>query len=371
VDQPAHKAGLAPSRARLLAFGFATFSMVSLGMLGIGELAIRVLAPQPPSWLDIYARLPDLPLYGLMPNVARFAATGETRWSVFTDAQGHRVSKREHEDPARASAGREPAIALGDSFTFAHGVDYEASFVAQLESATRFHFVNTAVPGYGPAQYRVLLQRALDRGLRPKLILLGTFLGNDYQDCIWEKDVPVRNGIVGDPGGLRSVIKRNSHLYRLTANLYHVMVPLRDQGNEALLQTFDPAQWKRGGEMARAAALYAQEMGRIATLARQHGIPLVALVIPAQQSIEARQGHPSIRGLDYARPTVFARTALSELGIAFVDLAEVLAKERVDAVYFSYDGHLTPFGHRLAAEALRAKIAELTGAATTTAARGQ
>ena len=110
-------------------------------------------------------------------------------------------------------------------------------------------------------------------------------------------------------------------------------------------------------------------MARIAAIAKQHGIPLLVLVIPTSQSIEVRQGHPSIKGLDYELPTKFARARLAELGIPFVDISDTLAAQKhLETVYFSYDGHLTPFGHRLAAEALGPRINELTGSATAAAA---
>jgi hypothetical protein len=112
---------------------------------------------------------------------------------------------------------------LGDSFTFGHGVDYDQSYVGLLSADVkpRWHFCNTAVPGYGPVQYRQLLQYHLDRGSQPSAVLVGTYVGNDFFDCIWGKDIPVVDGILGERKTWKTPVKRNSHLYRLCSKIYH------------------------------------------------------------------------------------------------------------------------------------------------------
>ena len=72
-----------------------TLVLVSIVTIVIGELGVRIVAPQPASWLDVYRRHPALPFYALAPHVERLIDTGETRWTVFTDEHGYRVSERD------------------------------------------------------------------------------------------------------------------------------------------------------------------------------------------------------------------------------------------------------------------------------------
>ena len=67
-----------------------SFAAGSLAML-LSEGALRVFAPQPPSWIPLYGRHPSKPMFRVAPNLDRFADTGESRWHVFTDADGLRT----------------------------------------------------------------------------------------------------------------------------------------------------------------------------------------------------------------------------------------------------------------------------------------
>src|SRR5690606_5372855 len=130
---------------------------------------------------------------------------------------GERSRRTHHTDE------RPVVLVLGDSFTFGHGVDYERTFVASLAAREpELRFVNEGVPGYGPVQYRQLLELALARGTRPRAVFVVLFVGNDFQDCIWSKDLPVYEGVLGARAGVKDLVRRRSHLYRLLARVYHV-----------------------------------------------------------------------------------------------------------------------------------------------------
>lgn len=341
-------------RSRRLAFGLITLGVMTLVMLAFSEIVVRVLAPQPPSWLEIYRRHPTLPLYALQPNAERSASTGETRWTVITDENGYRVGAR-----ATAPSTKPTALVLGDSFTFAHGVDYARGFVSLLEETTELRYLNAAVPGYGPVQYRQILEVELARGLRPRLLLIGIFLGNDLQDCIWPKDLPVRDGVVGDEGGFKSALKRRSHLYRLVANLFHAAAAQGGERNDTPMRTFEPAQWQEGGGFAAVPAILERELGRIAELGKQHGFATVVLLIPSRQAVEAAQGGPRVDGLDYQLPARLTRDKLDAAGLPYVDVLDALRATPAEQIYFTFDGHLTALGNRLVADALRPRVQAL------------
>jgi lysophospholipase L1-like esterase len=354
---------LGPGRRAV--YGVVALVLAAFVTIVIGELGVRIAAPQPASWLDVYRRHPTLPFYTLAPHVERLIDTGETRWTVFTDEHGYRVSERAAKAPRPTDNARPVALVLGDSFTFAQSVDYEDSFAALLEADGPLRYVNTGVPGYGPVQYRQVLEYELQsRREPPKLLLVATFLGNDFQDCIRNRDLPVHDGVVSDQGNLKSAIKRRSHLYRLVARAYHLAVARHDESAEVILETFDPEQWNAGGGLHQAVAIYERELARMAAIAKQRAIPMIVIIIPARAGVEALQGRPIAKHLDYDLPARFVRTRLDALQVPFVDLAPLFARHPVDKVFFGHDLHFTPYGHRLVADAVRPLVDRIAGSRT-------
>jgi hypothetical protein len=74
------------------------------------------------------------------------------------------------------------AVAVGDSFTFGHGVNQEATWVARLAGITTREIVNLGVPRWGPQQYTRSLQK-YGIPLKPKVIFWCLF-ANDLSDSI-------------------------------------------------------------------------------------------------------------------------------------------------------------------------------------------
>jgi hypothetical protein len=342
----AMQSGVASTSAR--AASRLALLVLSLGVCGIlGEFALRIGAPQAPSWIAIYRRHPDLPFFALQPNSNVRIETGETSWSAITDADGFRVQQG-----AAGRDGRPIALVLGDSFTFGMGVEYEESFVSVVseELDGRFHFANTAVPGYGPSQYRAILRHLLDTGMEPRLLLVGVFLGNDFQDCLWNKDVPVEDGVLGSEPGLRSIIKRNLHLYRLLSRAYHILLSDRGYIWQVGTELYSPEEWRSGG-MQRAAPALRAEFEEIGLLVREREIPLLAAIIPTAAAVEAAAGRKldGMRALDYALPARRLIEIFEELEITYVDFTLPFAATGAAANYFAHDRHLNQHGHRIAA----------------------
>ena len=318
-----------------------------LASLALAELAVRVAAPQPASWLGIYREHPDLPFFALQPNLTASVSTGETHWTAIVDGDGDRVGK------SPVASGRCSAIWLGDSFTFGHGVEYEESFVGLVQAATpATRQVNTAVPGYGPVQYRQVLEHRLARGDRFDWVVTALYAGNDFHDCIWEKDVPVRDGVLGDSGDLRSRVKRSSHLYRLLSIAYHRAVPDRDDRIGAVGDELaDPNAW-RGEFLVTARARLGAELATIARGAKGAGARAAFVIIPTVESLAARARAGASGERDPHLPVAVLRDTLAELGASYLDLSDALAGARGDATFFPIDGHLTPEGNRIAARAI-------------------
>jgi len=329
---------------------FAVALGLALGVAG-AELALRVLAPQERSWLEIYRADPAPPFVSLAPGVAVTIETREGRWHVYTDARGRRVGR-----PPADAGGRPELLVLGDSFALGHGVEYEQSFPARAADLLGFAAVDTGVPGYGPTQYREVLESLLASGERPSAVVVSLFLGNDFTDCVSKPRLQVVDGtLVEGASAWRAWLVRNLHTARLIGRVYQRLAASEDA-------LFRDASWK-GETLARAYATFGEELARIAELCREARIPVLAVVIPAKASL-APPAEPSASAPDLALPARKAALALETAGIAYVDLTEPLRALGPADAYLARDGHLTPRGNEVAAEeiarALRVQLREAT-----------
>jgi hypothetical protein len=317
------------------------------------ELGLRVFVPQPKSWPEIYRVLPEPLSYGLAPNASSLVDTHETRWHACTDGAGFRV----------ASPGRQPpdlpqVLVLGDSFAFGFGVDYEQSFVGMLNALpdAPAWFVNAGVAGYGPTQYRLVLERQLAGGQPPRAVIAVSYLGNDFQDCVWDKHTPVKDGALGETGSMRDLLKRHLHAYRLFAKAWHAWNPTRK--TLQFQQAFDPRSWTEPFFVS-ARGTYREEFQRMAAACRARSIPFLVVLIPPREAVGAA-GEPE-GGPHFELPVTMARETLQELDIACIDTTPALAQLGAERAYFAIDGHLTPAAHQLVRDRIRDGGRQLLG----------
>ena len=323
----------------------------------LGEAFVRLVAPQPESWLAIYRSHSELPFYAMLPNHRARVDSGETDWSVETDERGFRVSA-EGRDGADCSV-----LWLGDSFAFGHGVDYDDSFVGRIASRTPdVGHVNSAVPGYGPVQYRATLEYLAGDELQFDWIFVASYLGNDYHDTQWEKGNEATGGILGNPGGLKSFLKRNWHVYRLLSAAYHRLGSGGARGVDSVsAELGDPDAW--GQEfLVLARDRYAEELTRIQEYAEARGIPVAFIILPTRDaaahrfSVAAGGGAPAVssglKDFDPMLPVEHARAILEGMGATYLDLTDVLGSAPPEEMFFRFDGHFTPVANQRVAEAI-------------------
>jgi hypothetical protein len=99
-------------------------------------------------------------------------------YRIQPNSTGHdALGNRNPAVPAQAGV-----IVLGDSMTYGFGVPREASWPHQLGVLLGEPVYNMAHGGYGPLQYLHLAQHEAVK-LRPRLLVVGLFLGNDMIDA--------------------------------------------------------------------------------------------------------------------------------------------------------------------------------------------
>jgi hypothetical protein len=339
---------------RRVAYAALSFGLVivsTLLTLGMAEVALRLFSPQSPSWLAIYRRHPELPFHALMPDENVSVDTGETHWTVRTDADGFRIGSHRPENPTCTD------LWLGDSFNFGHGVEYDDSIVGRVQAKSRDVLeLNTAVPGYGPVQYRQILEYAYRQGRTPDAVYVVTYVGNDFHDCVWDKDVPVHEGILGHAGDLKSWLKTHLHLYRLAAAAFHRFFPTPGTPyDEMLAQLADANAWQEGF-LASARKTYAEEMARIQALGRENGAEVRFVILPTKAAVAAaRDGNAAGATGDALLPVREAEAILRGIGASILDVTNALAQQPSDGLYLPFDGHFTSEGNRIVSEALVAE----------------
>ncbi len=320
--------------------------------VGVLELGVRILRPQKMSWLRHYKEDPVLYFVNL-PNLHQETDFGEAQWTIYTDENGFRVAKDRSVNTSL------PAVLwLGDSFLFGNGVDYERSFIGLLnaEKPQRYYFVNTGVGGWGPIQYRQQLEMLLDKGMKPAEVFVAMFVGNDFHDCVFDKSTTIRNGVLGIDGGLRSEIKRHSHLYRLLANYYHRHAKVPTNFAQNLFEIAQPANWE-SGVLKEGKTKFRQEFEKMAKITRERSLPLTAVIIPAKWMLDAAAGQAftsssDVQSFEPMLPIRITKSIFNELGVRYIDLTEALAVEPSDNTYYRFDEHWTPLGHQIVERAI-------------------
>lgn len=276
-----------------------------------------------------------------MPGAVDHYRTDEFDVTLRISAQGLRADRVY--DP-RPPAGTRRIVTLGDSFTFGHGVEIAEAWPSRLATLlsasdpdTDYEAVNLAVTGYGTDQ-QLLRFEAMGPDFHPDAVVLGLFVGNVFRnardtqlgypkprfvlrgDELELVNVPVSPARVDDP------FLRLAHLYRA--------------GRDLAEHLGAGSAWPVTGAI----------LDRLAARCRELDAPLFVLLLPRDQSVYGEGFRRSLHRstLDRTLDLVDARH------LPRLDLAEALneaAREGAGPLYFAVDGHWTPEGHRVAAEA--------------------
>ncbi len=257
-------------------------------------------------------------------------------------------------------------IAVGDSFTIALQVPWEASFPALLAERLDSEVLNCGVDGYSTWQARERY-RLVDDAAPSDGVLLVFFLGNDLSDNSRTRKEQPLEGLEEPPPTSR----RAGTVERwLIAHSY-----LYGYGHLAL------ARWKLREPDAEKRRLMADELGVFASAgekrledqlhdtrlaltslrdeARQRGDRLVVAVAPPVFAVDPARAAPTLamvglEGADMDAPRRALLELLEREGVEACDLSPALeaAVGAGEAPYLLLDGHWSEAGHRVVADTL-------------------
>lgn len=357
----------------------ALVAVASVGLLlAIGEIALRAAGYRPPVLIDPAVK----GTYKFSPG-GTFTYVGyrpgspvEFRIPIRMNAIGFRDDdypfERLHPDTYRV-------LVLGDSYVAAMEVEVRQAFHKLLEAR-----LNAEDPlGRGSYEMIALGQgnRAQEAQLgwlskygpryRPDLVLLVFFCGNDVMEnsstiferarrfaSLHQKKIAPRtlafyrrlfrirgsrlNGFVAE---------RATTFYAARMHLFHDDITHDQlQSPDAGVYGIPPAaEWLEAWETT------AGLLGRIRDEAGRQGAPFALAVISGPQAIsEETQEHlrHGDAGIDLQQPEHWVDDWSAANGVPSLSLGAALRASDPEKVFWRHDGHLTPFGHQVAADAL-------------------
>ena len=348
----------APTRRKPGSFVIALSLATSLlaGLL-LAEVVVRLIAPEAGRVESPAMFVPDSLIgYRLASNYKGYRGNQtEYLTPVYTDALGMRTAQ------VPPKNGGTTILFLGDSFIFGQGVTAEQSMPAKVQrhlaagksSAVAF---NAGVPGYGTRQEELWL-REYGARVKPDLIVLGVFLGNDLVDNITSSRSRFTDGrFTAPPARWHTPVTRwlfeHSHVYRLARRAV-------DEGNGARhgATARDALTFPAPAIARKEADSTSASIGDLQRDAANLHAQLLAVLIPDEMQLDAAAGSDSLSYPNLA----FARI-LCARGIPFIDLTGPFrdAASRGDHLYFAQDRHWNAKGHDLAARLVSRAVLDLS-----------
>ncbi len=337
--------GLVLSRALMLP--------LSLGVApGLGEAALRVLYRSPPGLHfsvrpTMYRVDPEL-AYALRPGVEFVWGTREFTEHVRINEDGFR------DEPPTPRGSEARLLAIGDSFTYGHGVQMEESYPKVVQEILRAdgidaRVINAGVPGYGLDQAYKLF-RLRGEALAPDVLLVGIQC-SDLFDAL---DVPlydVREGQLVALDATRTWPYLQGHLAELTPRIVR-----RSYAFGLLLGSLrgrDPLGQRPHSSVP--ASTWAQEKIRLEVVdlfarGRRDGFAAAAVLTPCLERI----------GPSAADPYGSLATDLAAASVPTLDTLPAMQRLVPDLtpLFFSDDRHLTPEGNRVLAKVVATFIGD-------------
>ncbi len=346
-----------------------------IGLL-LAECGARAVAPS--GGADLLFNSPDASPIGLYLADPKLLLTPAPGFTATARSVGYAVDLRINQlglrgpevEGARSTGGAGRWLTVGDSFTLSVQVSEEETFQERLAVATGQEFWNAGVDGFSTWQALTRYQR-LDAPLGADGVLLSFFLGNDLHDN--ERFPHVIKGAQHLKAGapiprepvpwLRKALLGHSYLYaqwRVFSRQRALSAgrdPQREWWKDELM-IFTTAGTKRLDQLTRGSEAPLRQLQQET---RRRGDRLLVAIAPPAFQIEDHRLTATMEmvGLDPATADVDAPARavtglLQRLGIARCDLVAPLRAAADRGLYFTYDGHWTPEGHAVVAEALAA-----------------
>lgn len=271
---------------------------------------------------------------------------------------------RDREVNLNGIASERPYLFTGDSYFFGWGVDIGervseqfAELLKNEQSALNGPSLNFAFPGFGTFQYLDILKIYASR-TRPRLIILGLFVGNDFIDdqhtltALRDGGPSAAAPLIGYIGeevfSLRSVL-RTSPLINVFRYQLWELAWLRTIFNRMELRN-DRLDIYRTDRAGLEYETTFSVLDKISTFCRAEGIPILIVIIPDHSQVLSKE---LFAEYEIGRPQRLLANYLTKLGIPYLDLLNHFNKaEKAQDLFFRQDKHWNSKGHAFVARVL-------------------
>ncbi len=360
---------LAKLKSWLVNAGLALISVIIC--LAIIEILVRVYVP---TWYPRYSFIADPDLgYINTPNHSFRLKSGEFDISSTTNRHGFR-------DDSFEKDGRKVIMALGDSFAWGFGVEYDQVFLTQLEKETGMRIVKTGVCGYGTIHAAKLFEREW-KTFEPDIVLLSFFIGNDFYENTGAHNLTVIDGWFREiPKGDSSLayttvtwLRGKLRLVEFVIGKIKSSITLYDMVSRfgfargELIGEVDLFKIEESPPVTKAYERTYEIIAQLGREVKNSGAKLIVAIIPTKNQVdqelfsdEMKRAGKDISDYDLKAPNRRLTAMLDELGIAYTDLTpgfrERQRKSPASKLYFAVDRHWNKEGHDLAASLLAKTI---------------
>jgi lysophospholipase L1-like esterase len=276
---------------------------------------------------------------------------------------------RDDEEIGPKPAGERRVLILGDSLVLSVQVPADQTFSELLETklnaggaGPRYRVVNGGVQGYGPIE-ELLFFRRLAAQVEPDLVIVAVFVGNDAEEALASR-MKLERGAEGTPlepsaaTRLRRLLRRSMVWQILRTRIVSASGRLATlRRPEPPLQSYaaNPAP-----RIADGLSLARRCVGDIDAEGRAIGARTAVALLPARFQVDDGDYgrlQDAVRGAggELVRDAATTRfdAALRDVPVPRLDLLPAMRRTRPGPdLFYQSTVHLTPFGHRVVAEAL-------------------
>jgi hypothetical protein len=354
----------------------------------LAEVAVRIVAPQRlESHRPIYEN-DSLLVYRLRKHYSATYRQPEFEIHEQTNALGLRDAEIGAKKP-----GVRRILGLGDSFSYSNSVNLPETFFKQIEAHLNaeqpgsVEVINAAVPAYSTIQELRYLERD-GISLQPDVVVLGFYVGNDFQDSeelfdsLGRPTVDVVDGklqanahfpsarydrqertLRTATASIRGFFASSSALYvflreRLSESLWRFGLRNNPPPPDFCARKFSPAM-QRGWEIEQRLLLEMQ------SFCDAHGVRLIVVALPTQYQVDEQLWihHFTTFGLrpeeyDLQKPQQILHDFCSEKGVEYVDVLPRLRTRAHEgaSLFYPIASYMTPEGHRVVGDELCAYL---------------
>jgi lysophospholipase L1-like esterase len=251
-------------------------------------------------------------------------------------------------DPAK-----DHLLLLGDSIFYGFTLPADQHVGQRLQAKMpHWQVLNGSVSGYSIDQYYLYLQRIIDE-VKPRVIVVGLFAGNDYQltgrEFSWGSSKPlfaVSDGALVRAGeGGRCIEDLSRSL------LFRTLWRDRDLALRMINTLCAPRELKRGELDAVVARLFQE----IEALAQRHQAKVIFELLPTRGDLSLYDGDEYLYTGKYRDLRRLLRAGKHDVHEPFPAIAAA-SKQSSDPVYLPDNGHFTARGHEILATDLRDQL---------------